>query len=131
MGMYNDPYDMAGRLMMDAHLSSRLVVDTGMNALGWSREKASQYLAENTLLSDAEIATETLRYACDIPGQALAYKMGMRAIVDERERSRRELNQKFDLRAFHDVVLGAGAMPMDVLRQRVDRWLSATSRGKN
>ncbi len=128
MGMYNDPYDMAGRLMMDAHLSARLVVDTGMNALGWSREKASQYLAENTLLSDAEIATETLRYACDLPGQALAYKMGMRAIVDERERARRELGDKFDLRAFHDVVLGAGAVPMDVLRQRVDRWLSATRR---
>lgn len=124
MSAYDDPYDLAGRLMMDAHLSARLVVDTGMNLLGWSRERASEYLRENTLLSDGEIATETLRYACDIPGQALAYKMGMRALVDERERARKELGAKFDIRAFHDLVLGGGAMPMDVLHGRVDRWIA-------
>ena len=124
MSAYDDPYDMAGRLMMDAHLSARLVVDTGMNLLGWSRERASEYLRENTLLSDGEIATETLRYACDIPAQALAYKMGMRALVDERERARKELGAKFDIRAFHDLILGGGAMPMDVLHGRVDRWIA-------
>lgn len=125
MGMYADPYDLAGRLMMDAHLSARLVVDTGMNALGWSRERASQYLSENTLLSDAEVATETLRYACDLPGQALAYKMGMRALVDLRERARRELGAKFDIRAFHDLVLSGGSLPLDVLTRRVDRWIAS------
>jgi len=76
MGMYDDPYDHAGRLMMDSLLSVRLVVDTGMNALGWSRERAMQYMRENTFQSDTEIATESLRYSVDIPAQALAYKIG-------------------------------------------------------
>ena len=74
--MYDDPYDHAGRLMMDSLLSVRLVVDTGMNALGWSRERAMQYMRENTFQSDTEIATESLRYSVDIPAQALAYKIG-------------------------------------------------------
>ena len=69
MGLYQDPYDRAGRLMMDAMLSTRLVVDTGMNALGWSRRRAMEYMRANTMLSDTEIATETLRYAVDIPAQ--------------------------------------------------------------
>jgi uncharacterized protein (DUF885 family) len=125
MGMYADPYDLAGRLMMDAHLSARLVVDTGMNALGWTRERASQYLAENTLLSEAEVATETLRYACDLPGQALAYKMGMRKLVELRERSRTALGPRFDIRAFHDLVLEGGSLPLDVLEARVERWIAA------
>ncbi|MEO8504707.1 MAG: DUF885 domain-containing protein [Acidobacteriota bacterium] len=125
MGMYQDPYDHAGRLMMDAHLSGRLVVDTGMNALGWSRERAMQYLSDNTLLSETEVATETLRYACDLPGQALAYKMGMKKMVELRERARAVLGPRFDIRQFHDLVLGGGSMPMNVLEQRVDRWIAA------
>jgi uncharacterized protein (DUF885 family) len=127
MGMYTDPYDLAGRLMMDAHLSARLVVDTGMNALGWSRERAMQYLTDHTLLSTAEVATETLRYACDIPGQALAYKMGMRKLVELREHARTALGARFDIRAFHDLVLGGGALPLPVLEQRVERWIAASA----
>ena len=125
MGMYEDPYDRAGRLMMDAFLSARLVVDTGMNALGWSRAKAIAYMKENTLESDTQIATETLRYSCDIPGQALAYKMGAAKIRELREKAARELGTSFDVRRFHDAVLGSGAMPLGVLEQHVDWFIEA------
>ena len=125
MGMYDDPYDRAGRLMMDAFLSARLVVDTGMNAFGWSRARATEYLKENTLESDTQIATETLRYSCDIPGQALAYKMGAAKIRELREKASRELGTSFDLRRFHDAVLGSGAMPLTVLERHIDWFIDA------
>lgn len=123
MGMYDKPYDRAGRLAMDLFLSTRLVVDTGMNALGWSRERAADFMRAHTLESDAQIATETLRYATDMPGQALAYKMGSRTIRDLRERTRARLGARFDVRRFHDAVLGHGAMPLGVLEQHLERTL--------
>jgi uncharacterized protein (DUF885 family) len=123
MGMYDKPYDRAGRLAMDLFLSTRLVVDTGMNALGWNRERAMDYMRAHTLDSEAQIATETLRYSTDMPGQALAYKMGSRTIRDLRERMRARLGAKFDVRRFHDAVLGHGAMPLSVLEQHLERTL--------
>ena len=123
MGMYADPYDRAGRLSMDLFLTSRLVVDTGMNALGWTRERAIAYMKANTLQSDTEIATETLRYSCDLPAQALAYKMGMRQFVELREKTRRALGGKFDVRRFHDTILGSGSLPMDLLGKHVEWWM--------
>jgi uncharacterized protein (DUF885 family) len=123
MGMYEDPYDRAGRLMMDAFLSARLVVDTGMNALGWSRARAVAYMKENTLESDAQIATETLRYSCDIPGQALAYKMGAAKIRELRQKAERELGTSFDVRRFHDAVLGSGPMPLATLERHLDWFI--------
>jgi uncharacterized protein (DUF885 family) len=130
MGMYADPYDRAGRLSMDLFLTSRLVVDTGMNALGWPRSKAIAYMRENTLQSDTEIATETLRYSCDLPAQALAYKMGMREFVELREKARQALGAKFDVRRFHDVVLGSGSLPLDLLAKHVDWWMVEEGRGR-
>ncbi|MDQ5872127.1 MAG: DUF885 domain-containing protein [Acidobacteriota bacterium] len=129
MGMYEDPYDRAGRLMMDVFLSSRLVVDTGMNALGWSRARAIEYMKANTLESDTQIATETLRYSCDIPGQALAYKMGSARIRELRARAERELGPAFDVRRFHDAVLGSGPMPLAVLERHVD-WFIETEKAR-
>jgi uncharacterized protein (DUF885 family) len=123
MGMYANPYDRAGRLAMDLFLSTRLVVDTGMNALGWSRERAMEYMRAHTLESDAQIATETLRYSADIPAQALAYKMGSRRIRELRERFRVRLGPRFDVRRFHDAVLGHGAMPLGVLDEHLERAL--------
>lgn len=123
MGGYSDPYDLAGWLSNDLFLSSRLVVDTGMNALGWTREQAIDYMKRNTFESDTQIATETLRYAVDIPAQALAYKMGSGKIWELRARAERELGGRFDLRRFHDAVLGSGAMPMSVLEKHVDWWI--------
>ena len=119
MGMYEDPYDRAGRLSMDLFLSSRLVVDTGMNALGWSRERAMDYMRDHTFHSDGEIATETLRYSTDIPAQALAYKMGAMKIHELRKRAQERLGAAFDLRQFHDYVLDGGPMPLSVLEMHL------------
>jgi uncharacterized protein (DUF885 family) len=119
MGMYRDPYQRAGRLAMDLFLSSRLVVDTGMNALGWTRDKAIAFMRDHTFESDVQIDTETLRYSVDIPGQALAYKLGAKRIHDLRDRVAAEQGASFDLRAFHDYVLAAGALPLPVLDEHV------------
>ncbi len=123
MGMYTDPYDRAGRISMDLFLSTRLVVDTGMNALGWSRERAMDYMRAHTFESETQIHTESLRYSTDLPGQALAYKMGSRTIRDLRDRLRTELGAAFDIRRFHAAVLAHGAMPLGVLEQHVSRTM--------
>jgi uncharacterized protein (DUF885 family) len=125
MGMYEDPWDRAGRLVTDALVSARLVVDTGMNALGWSRSRAVAYMRENTLESDDQIAAETLRDACDVPGQALAFKMGALKIRELRDRASRELGTSFDVRRFHDAVLGSGPMPLAVLERHIDWFIDA------
>ena len=129
MGMYGDPYDRAGRIGMDLFLSARLVVDTGMNALGWSRARAIAYMKENTLESDADIATETLRYSCDIPGEALAYRLGSAKIRDLRVKAERALGPAFDVRRFHDAVLGSGPMPLTLLERHLD-WFIDTERSR-
>jgi uncharacterized protein (DUF885 family) len=123
MGLYQDPHDRYGRLAMDMFLSCRLVVDTGMNALGWSREQALEFLRDRVLESDTQLATETLRYAVDIPAQALAYKTGALAIRDLRRRAEEALGPRFDVRRFHQAVLGHGAMPLEVLAEHVDWWI--------
>ena len=129
LGMYDDPYDRCGRLLFDAFLTSRLVVDTGMNLLGWSRERAMAYMRENTIQSDTEIATETLRYSSDLPSQALAYKMGMRKFVELREKAKKELGASFDPRRYHDMILASGAVPMDLAEKKVD-WFIAEEKAR-
>ncbi|CAN5683889.1 DUF885 domain-containing protein [soil metagenome] len=127
MGMYADPYDRAGRLSMDLFLSTRLVVDTGMNALGWSRERAMDFMRAHTFESETQIRTESLRYSSDLPGQALAYKMGSRTIRALRERMRARLGARFDVRRFHQAVLGHGSMPLGVLEPHVERVLAGSA----
>ncbi|HJU76135.1 MAG TPA: DUF885 domain-containing protein [Gemmatimonadaceae bacterium] len=121
-GLYRDPYSRAGRLMMEMMLASRLVLDVGMNYFGWSLERARQFMRENTIESETQIASETLRYGVDIPGQALAYRMGSLTIRRIREDAKRALGPKWDVRAFHDLVLMSGPMPLDVLEEHVKRW---------
>src|SRR5437762_10153694 len=121
-GFYQDPYSNFGRLTYEMWRACRLVVDTGLHALGWSREKAMDFLAANTALSLHEVRTETDRYI-SWPGQALAYKMGELKIRELRRRAEGALGTKFDLREFHDVVLGRGAVPLNVLDANVDRWI--------
>jgi uncharacterized protein (DUF885 family) len=123
MGMYDDPYARAGRLAMDLFLSSRLVVDTGMNALGWTRQRAMAYMHENTLESDVQIDTETLRYSADMPGQALAYKLGAREIHQLVDGVRAAQGGAFDIRAFHAYLLDYGSMPLGVLDEHVACYL--------
>jgi uncharacterized protein (DUF885 family) len=125
MGLYDDPWDRAGLLMMDLLLSTRLVVDTGMNHLGWSRGRAIEFMKANTFMSDAEIATETLRYAVDIPGQALAYKSGSLELVEMRERASARLGPHYDVRQFHDFILLGGSMPLSILDERLEEWIEA------
>jgi uncharacterized protein (DUF885 family) len=124
MGMYADPYARAGRLAMDLFLSTRLVVDTGMNALGWSRERGIAYMREHTFESDLQIDTESLRYSADYHGQALAYKLGARKFHELRDQAAKALGAQFDLPAFHAWVLRAGAMPLTVLDGHVACFIS-------
>ena len=123
MGLYDDPWDRYGRLVMSAFLTSRLVVDTGMNALGWSLQDARDYMAEYTMQSELEIASETLRYATDMPGQALAYETGHHNISKFRKRAEEELGDDFDIKAFHAAILGQGALPIDILEWHIDWWI--------
>ena len=120
MGVYETPYDKAGRIMQDLMVSTRLVVDTGMNALGWSRERAMQFMRENLTLSEPQIETESLRYSTDIPGQALAYKTGELTMLQIRRHARDELGAAFDIRRFHSWVIGSGSMTLDTLHTHVD-----------
>ena len=123
MGLYGDPYDEYGRLGMDMFISSRLVVDTGMNLLGWSRQKAIDYMLEHDLESETQIASETLRYSSAMPAQALAYKMGTLKIRELRGRAEKALGPRFDLRRFHDAILANGSMPLTVLEKHIDWWI--------
>jgi uncharacterized protein (DUF885 family) len=130
MGMYSDPWQRAGRLAMDLFVSTRLVVDTGMNALGWPRDRAIAYMKAHTFESDLQIGTETLRYSADIPAQALAYKLGARHIRELRDRAARAQGSAFDIRSFHRHLLGSGAMPLGVLDGHVDCFLHERHAGR-
>lgn len=121
IGMYEQPEERYGRLIMDAFLTCRLVVDTGMNVLSWSLERARDYMRAHSGMAEAEILTESVRYSCDIPGQSLAYKLGDTQILAMRERMRRALGSLFDIKEFHAAILGPGALPMTDLEWHVDR----------
>ena len=124
MGFYQDPYNDFGRLSFEMWRAARLVVDTGMHALGWSREQAMEFMAENTALSLHNVRTEIDRYIT-WPGQALAYKLGEMLIRDLRKEAEQTLGADFDLREFHHQLLKNGSIPLDVLEQEIRDWISA------
>ena len=128
MGIYRDPYEQFGRLSLEMWRACRLVIDTGMHVMGWTRDQAMGCLRDNSALAPTEIEFEVDRYIA-WPGQALAYKVGELRLVALRQRAERELGEKFDLRAFHDLVLGAGPLPLDLLEQRIAHWIEARKRG--
>jgi uncharacterized protein (DUF885 family) len=128
MGFYQDPYSDFGRLSYEMWRACRLVVDTGLHALGWSRKQAIDFMAANTSSTLLNIANEVDRYIA-WPGQALAYKIGELKIRELRARAEQKLGSRFDLREFHDLVLGSGAVPLDVLDRMVDRWVCVAQRG--
>jgi uncharacterized protein (DUF885 family) len=128
MGMYDDPYSNFGRLGYEMWRACRLVVDTGVHAKGWTRQQAIDYMATRTSLPLHEVETEVDRYI-SWPGQALSYKLGELKIKELRNKAERELGTSFDVRAFHDVVLAAGSVPLNVLEANVDRWIGEQRNG--
>lgn len=124
MGLYDDPYDHFGQLTYEMWRAVRLVVDTGMHSMGWSRQQAIDYFKANAAKTDQDIVNEVDRYI-GTPGQALAYKIGQLKISGLRAKARRELGPGFDLRAFDDAVLETGSVPLDALERHVDAWIAA------
>ena len=122
-GTYKDPYSEYGRLMSEMWRAIRLVVDTGLHAKGWTEQQAVDYFRANSSIPDAAIKSEVQRYLVN-PGQATAYKVGMIRIQQLRKDAEGELGDKFDIRGFHDAVLGGGALPLDLLEKRVDAWVA-------
>jgi uncharacterized protein (DUF885 family) len=124
MGLYSSDLDRLGKLSYDAWRASRLVVDTGIHAMGWSRQQAEEFMRAHTALTAINIANEVDRYI-GWPGQALAYKVGQLKILALRKEAEDALGKKFDVKAFHEVVLGAGAVTLPVLEERVHGWMKA------
>jgi uncharacterized protein (DUF885 family) len=124
MGLYRTPYEQFGYLSYQAWRAARLVVDTGLHHLHWTRTQAQDYLRQNTALADHEIETEVDRYIA-WPGQALSYYLGEMEIREDRARAQQALGAKFDLRAFHDAVLATGSVPLPVLHQRIDQFIAS------
>lgn len=125
MGGYENPYYDYGRLVNEIWRAIRLVVDTGLHAKGWTEADAIAYFTENSSIAPGAIKAEVQRYMV-IPGQATAYKIGMLKIQELRQRAEKELGNQFDIRAFHDVVLGGGALPLELLERRVNDWIAET-----
>ncbi|WP_337180852.1 DUF885 domain-containing protein [Sphingopyxis granuli] len=121
-GLYDDPYDLYGWLAHQRFVAQRLVVDTGLNFYGWSLEQARAYMLANTLESEAQVASETLRYATDLPAQSLAYRMGFLKFRELRDRARHQLGDAFDLAEFHECILEQGCLPIKVLERSLDGW---------
>jgi uncharacterized protein (DUF885 family) len=124
MGLFGDPYDDFGRLLYEMWRATRLVVDTGIHAFGWSRERAIEYMRTNTALSELNIVNEVDRYI-GWPGQATGYKIGELEIRALRAKAEDALGKDFDIRLFHDAILLEGPLPLDVLAQKIDAWIEA------
>jgi uncharacterized protein (DUF885 family) len=122
MGLYDEPLDGYGRMVHERFTAQRLVVDTGLHFYGWSRDQAAAYMKANTTDTDAQVASEILRYGTDLPAQALAYRAGFVELNRLRRKAEQRLGGAFDVRAFHEEILGPGALPFPVLDGHLDRW---------
>ena len=129
IGLYDTDLERLGMYTYEAWRACRLVVDTGLHHLGWSRQRAIDYMTANLPLSEPEIVNEVDRYII-WPGQALAYKVGQLEILALRDRAKHALGARFSLKDFHDVVLGEGAVPLSVLGGIVDRWIARAKQGR-
>jgi uncharacterized protein (DUF885 family) len=123
MGQFKDPYKDFGRLTAEMWRAIRLVVDTGMHAKGWTQEQAVQYFFDNSAIPESAVRSEVRRYLT-LPGQATSYKVGMLKIEELRRHAEAALGEKFDIRGFHDAVLGGGALPMPLLERRIKNWVA-------
>jgi uncharacterized protein (DUF885 family) len=127
VGLYQDPYSDYGRLENEVWRAIRLVVDTGVHSQGWTRDQMVQYFRDHSNIDEPTIQSEVDRYIA-WPSQALAYKIGQLKILELRDRAKKALGDKFDIRAFHDQVVDSGALPLDVLEQRIDAWIASQKR---
>ena len=123
VGFYQDPVSDYGRLSSELFRAVRLVVDTGIHSQGWTRDQVVDFPRKSGAVDEPTIQSETDRYI-SWPAQALAYKLGQLKFVELRERARKELGPKFDLRAFHDEMLNGGALPLDLLDARTNAWIA-------
>lgn len=126
IGLYQDPYSDYGRLENETWRAIRLVVDTGVHSEGWTRDQMVDYFRAHSAIDEPSIQAEVDRYVA-WPSQALAYKIGQLKILELRDRAKKALGDKFDIRAFHDQVIDSGALPLDVLEQRIDTWIAAST----
>jgi uncharacterized protein (DUF885 family) len=124
LGMYEDPYQYLGWLFFDIWRANRLVVDTGMHALGWSRQDAIDWMKSNSPMADTDVIAEVDRYIA-IPSQALAYKIGQLKIRELRTRAEEALGDAFDVGEFHTQILMTGSLPLFVLEDKIDRWIAS------
>ena len=129
VGFFQDPYNDFGRLTYEIWRAVRLVVDSGVHALGWTRARAIAYMAENTGFKIGPATAETDRHITEA-GQGLAYTFGMIKILELRKRAEERLGAKFDLKAFHEAILANGALPLDLLDRDVTAWIEATAAAK-
>ena len=129
VGFYQDPYSYYGHLQDEMLRAIRLVVDTGFHYKRWTRQQVVDFFHDHSGIDEVEVQSETDRYIA-IPGQALGYKIGQLKILALREKAQKALGDKFDIRGFHDTVLGAGGLPMDVLEQQVDAWIESQKTAK-
>lgn len=127
-GTYEDPLSRFGRAGSEIWRAIRLVVDTGLHSKGWTEEQAVEYFMANSAITEAQARSEVRRYLV-LPGQATSYKIGMIKIQDLRKKAEAELGDDFDIRGFHDTVLGGGAMPLAILERRVDQWIESVKAG--
>jgi uncharacterized protein (DUF885 family) len=122
IGLYDDPYSLFGHLQWQSFRAARLVVDTGIHGLGWSRQQAIDFMAERTGMERGFVTSEVDRYT-SYPGQALGYMIGKLKIAELRQHAQQRLGAKFDLRRFHNAVIDEGALPLDVLERVIERWI--------
>jgi uncharacterized protein (DUF885 family) len=124
MGAYQDPYSDFGRLSTEIWRAIRLVVDTGIHAKGWTEQEAADYFLANSSMAEGAIRSEVQRYIV-VPGQATSYKIGMMKILELRDKAEAELGDRFDIKGFHDTVLGGGGLPLEILERRVNDWIAS------
>ena len=125
MGFYKDPYNRFGTLSDEMLRAMRLVVDTGLHSKGWTRDQAIKYMMDNSDMGNTDATAEVERYIA-IPSQALAYKIGALTIQRLKAKSQKAMGNKFDIRAFHDQILGTGGLPLVVLEKKIDDWIAAS-----